>query len=106
MPTAHMAALQMKECVEQGHLLPDQLILRVLRERFMKMAAEGVDRFLLDGFPRTADQAAALEQIADVQLALNLDLREEVRVLVAATAAATCGTATVGTRGWLPVAWP
>jgi len=41
--------------------------------------AEGTDRFLLDGFPRTAQQAAALDAIADVKLAVNLGLREEVR---------------------------
>lgn len=41
--------------------------------------AAGTDRFLLDGFPRTAQQAAALDAIADVKLAVNLGLREEVR---------------------------
>lgn len=70
----------MAELVNQGNLLPDALILRVLRERMAAAAAEGSARFLLDGFPRTAEQAAALEGSADVQLALNLDLREEVLV--------------------------
>lgn len=70
----------MAELVNQGNLLPDALILRVLRERMAAAAVEGSARFLLDGFPRTAEQAAALEGSADVQLALNLDLREEVLV--------------------------
>lgn len=65
--------------MNKGNLLPDSLILRVIREHFMKAHSEGTDRFLLDGFPRTAQQAAALEQIADVKLAVNLGLREEVR---------------------------
>ena len=69
----------MKECVNKGNLLPDTLILRVIRDHFMKAHSEGTDRFLLDGFPRTQQQAEALEQIADVQLAVNLSLREEVR---------------------------
>jgi hypothetical protein len=34
--------------------------------------------FLLDGFPRTRAQAVALMDMADVQLALNLSLRESV----------------------------
>jgi adenylate kinase family enzyme len=69
----------MKECVNKGNLLPDTLILRVIRDHFMRAHSEGTDRFLLDGFPRTEQQAEALEQIADVQLAVNLSLREEVR---------------------------
>ncbi|KAL4435036.1 hypothetical protein ABPG77_003861 [Micractinium sp. CCAP 211/92] len=71
---------EMEECVNKGNLLPDSLILRVIREHFMKAHSEGTDRFLLDGFPRTAQQAAALEQIASVKLAVNLGLREEVLV--------------------------
>lgn len=70
----------MAKIVNSGHLLPDALILRVIWERFMQDAADGVNRFLLDGFPRSVPQAEALEQMADVQLALNLDLREEVLV--------------------------
>ena len=69
----------MAEIVNQGNLLPDALILRVLRQQFMTAHSEGTDSFLLDGFPRTPQQAEALEQIADVQLALNMSLREEVR---------------------------
>jgi adenylate kinase family enzyme len=68
----------MEALVKRGELLPDALILRVIREHVMESRSKGTERFLLDGFPRTADQAAALEQIADVQLAVNLDLREEV----------------------------
>lgn len=71
---------EMEECVKRGDLLPDALILRVIREHFMTAHSEGTDRFLLDGFPRTVEQAEALEQIADVQLAVNLALREEVLV--------------------------
>ena len=71
---------EMAEIVNSGHLLPDAMILRALNDRFHHEAAGGVTRFLLDGFPRSVPQAAALEAIADVQLALNLDLREEVLV--------------------------
>ncbi|PSC69593.1 Sucrose-phosphate synthase [Micractinium conductrix] len=71
---------EMEACVNAGNLLPDALILRVIREHFMRAHSEGSDKFLLDGFPRTGEQAAALEQIADVQLAVNLGLREEVLV--------------------------
>lgn len=68
----------MAEIVNTGHLLPDAMILKLIRKRFATAASEGVDRFILDGFPRSSPQAEALEEVADVQLALNLDLREEV----------------------------
>jgi adenylate kinase len=71
---------EMADISNRGHLLPDALILRVIHEQFLASAAQGIDRFLLDGFPRTVPQAKALEHVADVQLALNLDLREEVLV--------------------------
>lgn len=69
----------MKEIVNEGRLLPDNIILKVMRERMAHSQANGFSSFLLDGFPRTADQAAALNEFANVNLALNLDLREEVR---------------------------
>lgn len=53
--------------------------LAFLSPPLLQSHAEGTDRFLLDGFPRTAQQAAALDAIADVKLAVNLGLREEVR---------------------------
>jgi adenylate kinase len=70
----------MQEIVKTGKLLSDKLILQVIRDRIQKSAVQGLHRFLLDGFPRTVPQAQALDLIADVQLALNLDLREEVLV--------------------------
>ncbi len=70
----------MAKCVNQGNLLPDPLILEVLQRHMVTVANHGNGKFLLDGFPRTARQAAALEHISDVQLALNLMLREEVLV--------------------------
>eukprot|EP00887_Chlorella_sp_A99_P006205 scaffold3.g6205.t1 len=72
---------QMEEIVNRGQLLPDALITRVLREHLMREAsAEGASKFLLDGFPRTVTQAAELDQVVGVALAVNLSLREEVLV--------------------------
>lgn len=70
----------MAESVNKGNLLADQLILDVLQKRFQVEEEAGIDKFLLDGFPRTVAQAVALEDIVDVQMALNLDLREEVLI--------------------------
>jgi adenylate kinase len=51
---------QVKEILERGHLVPDELIGRVIAERIGQPdAAAG---FLLDGFPRTVPRVAILER--------------------------------------------
>lgn len=72
--------LQIKDIVNSGQLLSDSLILKLLSERMLADSAQGVNTFLLDGFPRTREQAKALDTITKVGLAVNLDLREEVLV--------------------------
>lgn len=72
--------IQMEDVVNSGQLLPDELILKVLRERMFDDSSKGVNKFVLDGFPRTREQAMALDDITNVGLAVNLDLREEVLV--------------------------
>jgi adenylate kinase len=49
--------------LEAGHLVPDELIERVVEQRLgMKDAASGA---LLDGYPRTVPQARALDKVLD-----------------------------------------
>lgn len=65
--------------VDKGNLLPDSYVLQLLQKRLADGARRGEDGVLLDGFPRTRSQAEALLTFSDVQMALNLHLREEVR---------------------------
>ncbi|MFO7635963.1 MAG: adenylate kinase [Clostridia bacterium] len=52
---------QVKEYIEKGLLVPDQLTVEIVRERLnLKDCEKG---FVLDGFPRTLPQAKALEEI-------------------------------------------
>ena len=46
--------------MDAGDLVPDELIVKMAAERLQE--ADARDGFILDGFPRTLDQAAALEQ--------------------------------------------
>ncbi len=69
---------QVAKVVNQGNLLPDQYVLELLKKRLGEGARKGEEGVLLDGFPRTRNQAESLLTFADVQLALNLSLREEV----------------------------
>jgi adenylate kinase len=49
-----------KSYMDAGDLVPDELIVKMTAERLQE--ADARDGFILDGFPRTLDQAAALEQ--------------------------------------------
>jgi adenylate kinase len=52
-----------KQYMNEGKLVPDELIIRVIMERLD--SGEADDGFLLDGFPRTTPQAEALQQALD-----------------------------------------
>jgi adenylate kinase len=45
--------------MEQGQLVPDQLVIRMILD---EIEEHGADGFLLDGFPRTTQQADALAE--------------------------------------------
>jgi adenylate kinase len=55
------------EYMDRGELVPDALIIKMVEG-----AIEGVDSYILDGFPRTAPQAEALDQLL-VRLDCPLD---------------------------------
>ena len=50
-----------KAVMEAGGPVPDDLMIQLIRERLSEPDAQ--DGFILDGFPRTVDQARALEQL-------------------------------------------
>jgi len=68
---------QAKPFMDAGQLLPDDVMVGVVRERLSEpdVAEHG---FLLDGFPRTVPQAEALCAEVEVDLAVNLDVDESV----------------------------
>ena len=52
---------QAKACMESGKLVPDEVTIGIVRERLAKDDCK--DGFILDGFPRTVEQADALKGI-------------------------------------------
>jgi len=78
-----------KGYMERGELVPDGLIIDMVRGR-IESAAAG---FLLDGFPRTVEQAEALAKIAPVDVVVNIQLArdEVVRRLTARRVCEGCG---------------
>ncbi|MBD9068032.1 MAG: nucleoside monophosphate kinase, partial [Butyricicoccus sp.] len=64
-----------KEYMDAGKLVPDQLVIDLLKERIAKRDCKS--GFILDGFPRTIPQAEALDQIASIDCALALEVPNE-----------------------------
>jgi adenylate kinase len=58
-----------------GQLVPDELVVRIVQDRLDN--PDTSDGFLLDGFPRTVEQAELLERFVPVQHAVAFDLPEE-----------------------------
>lgn len=62
-----------KGYMERGELVPDELILRILKKA-LEGAKEG---FILDGFPRTLKQAEALDEITELDEVINIVVPDE-----------------------------
>ncbi|XP_055064907.1 GTP:AMP phosphotransferase AK3, mitochondrial [Misgurnus anguillicaudatus] len=63
--------LLMKSCIDQGQLVPDDVISRLILSSLRSMKQSS---WLLDGFPRTVAQAEALDSVCDVDSVINLDV--------------------------------
>ena len=62
--------LKAKSYMDQGQLVPDEVTVGIVKERLAE--ADCKDGFLLDGFPRTVQQADALDGILE-ELGMALD---------------------------------
>ena len=70
--------LQAKEYMTSGRLVPDELIIALVREKLASHDCEhGV---ILDGFPRTVAQAEALDTFAAPDAVVSLEVPDEVIV--------------------------
>jgi adenylate kinase len=65
--------VEAKRYMDAGQLVPDEVTINMVRERLAE--PDATDGFLLDGFPRTLPQAAALDKLlADLGTQLDLVL--------------------------------
>jgi adenylate kinase len=65
---------EVKGYVEKGLLGPDSLTIRVLKQHIAKI--KNKKDFLFDGYPRTIEQAKALEKIAKIDVIIQLIVPE------------------------------
>ena len=69
-----------KEYMDKGELVPDEIVIGIVKERLAKPDCSG--GALLDGFPRTVEQAQALDEVLqDLKLKIgavvSVDVQEE-----------------------------
>ncbi|OVA17539.1 Adenylate kinase [Macleaya cordata] len=68
---------QVANAVNQGKLVPEDIIFGLLSKRLEEGYHRGETGFILDGIPRTRIQAEILDQIADIDLVVNFKCMEE-----------------------------
>ena len=75
---SHGTSLGMKAAkyMNAGELVPDDVVIGLVKERFSQKDCE--KGYLLDGFPRTLEQAKSLDGISKVELVLYIAVPDEV----------------------------
>lgn len=72
------SGLKAKKYMDDGALVPDDIVIEMLKTRLEKDDCK--KGFILDGYPRTINQAHALENITDIDMVINLKMPDEIIV--------------------------
>ena len=64
--------LQAKSYIDAGGLVPDEVVIGLVEDRLK--ADDCKNGYILDGFPRTIAQAEALDKVARIDFAINIDV--------------------------------
>lgn len=80
--------LEAKKYMDKGQLVPDSVVIDMVRERLAM--GDCVNGYLLDGFPRTVEQAEALDKISSPDAVVNIDVADE-KLLNRLTGRRVCG---------------
>lgn len=64
--------LKAKSYIDAGGLVPDEVVIGLVEDRLRE--ADCANGYILDGFPRTIAQAEALDKVARIDLAINIDV--------------------------------
>ncbi len=70
--------LKAKSFIDSGGLVPDDVVIGLVEDRLTQ--ADCQNGYILDGFPRTIAQAQALDKVARIDLAINIDVPFEMIV--------------------------
>lgn len=76
-----------KAFIDRGELVPDSVIIGMVEQRIQ--AEDCKNGFLLDGFPRTTEQADALSKLVEIDRVVDIDVPSE-RLVVRISGRRTC----------------
>ncbi len=68
--------LKAKEFMDRGDLVPDDVVNAILRDKIQNTP----DGFIIDGYPRTIEQADFLQSVTEIQRVIYFDAPEELLV--------------------------
>jgi adenylate kinase len=66
---------KVEKYVKEGKLVPDEIVIEVVKEKI-----KNLENFILDGFPRTINQAKELLKITKIDAIIKLNMHEEIIV--------------------------
>ena len=69
--------LKAKEYMDKGELVPDEVVIEMVKDRLNKDDAKQ-NGFILDGFPRTLPQAESLSDVTSIDLFLLLEVSRDI----------------------------
>lgn len=69
---------KVKEYLDAGELVPDEIVNKVVEKRLKQPDCQ--EGFVFDGYPRTVEQAEALDEIegVEIDLVINLEVAEDI----------------------------
>ncbi|MBQ8089065.1 MAG: adenylate kinase [Clostridia bacterium] len=79
--------IEAKRYMDAGQLVPDSVVIEMVRERLSQDDCK--NGYLLDGFPRTVEQAEALNSISEPDAVVEIDVPDE-RLLARLTGRRVC----------------
>ncbi|NCN07159.1 nucleoside monophosphate kinase [Candidatus Falkowbacteria bacterium] len=67
---------QISDLIDNGQLVPSEIVNQMVKKRLAK--TDCVKGYVLDGYPRTFDQVAVLEQIAGIDYVFLIDVSDKI----------------------------
>jgi len=64
--------------IDKGELVPDEIVIEMLKKRLNN--DDTVNGYILDGFPRTIEQAIELDKIAKIEAVINLLISDDILI--------------------------